>query len=148
MRRRVLGGALGAGTPAGTPAFSPRTDRGRYGAALVFRGRPLPGGAFRLRLRFRRTIPLRTICLRIGVFLIRRGARLALLVMRSRTLLTARTLATRGVVLGIVLGFADRLLGLRVGRRLLVGIGDRTPANRLFRVRPCGVLSDGLLGSP
>jgi hypothetical protein len=85
----------------------------------------------------------------MGILFVRRGPRLALLAMRSRTFRPARVLATLRLPLwklqGVVVGLVDQL---RFGRGLLDGMGYRAPVHRLFRVRPYGVLYDGLLRTP
>ena len=116
-------------------------------AALVVgylvRGRTLPGVPFHLRWRFRQTLSRR-----MGILFVRRGSRLALLAMRSRTLRPARILGTLGAALRVALGLMDRLLKLRFERGLLVGMGSRPPVRRLLRARTYGVFSYGLLGTP
>jgi hypothetical protein len=94
---------------------------------------------FRLSRRFRQTVRRSLV-----ILFVRRALRLALLAMRSRTLRPARVLATLGATLGVIAGLVNRL---RFGRGLLVGMGYRAPIHRLLRVRPYGVLSDGLLGT-
>jgi hypothetical protein len=105
----------------------------------VIRGRTLPGVPFQLRWRFGQAVSWRR-----RILFVRRALRLALLAMRSRTLRPARVLATLGATLGVIAGLVNRL---RFGRGLLVGMGYRAPIHRLLRVRPYGVLSDGLLGT-